>query len=155
MLCSDFETWNTAHLLARMAGEGYGALLPAPSPSSGKAEVLLRQAEPGGWLVLRKYLLQWLLAVSARCGDARASSEYFAGLTELMAVLEEERRKADRECGVPFPLRGSTGVDCGKAAKRGRFFHETVAVRVQRSTLMYSIINRMVYVLVLVMEEKV
>ncbi|CAN0324288.1 unnamed protein product, partial [Pylaiella littoralis] len=35
MLCSDFETWNTAHLLARMAGEGYGALLPPPrTPSS-------------------------------------------------------------------------------------------------------------------------
>ena len=51
----------------------------------------------GGWLVLRKHLLQWLLAVSARCGDVRASSEYFAGLAELTAALEEERSKADRE----------------------------------------------------------
>lgn len=55
------------------------------------------QQHPGGWLVLRKHLLQWLLAVSARCGDARASSEYFAALAELMAALEGERGKADRE----------------------------------------------------------
>lgn len=53
--------------------------------------------EGRGWLVLRKHLLQWLLAVSARCGDERASSEYFAGLAELMAALEEEKRKANRE----------------------------------------------------------
>lgn len=92
MLCSDFENWNTAHLLARMAGEGYGALLPA-SPGDRGGGV----AEVGEWLVLRKQLLQWLLAVSARCGDAKASSEYFVGLTELMAALEGEKEKADRE----------------------------------------------------------
>lgn len=112
MLCSDFETWNTAHLLARMAGEGYGALLPphpppppggdpaSPLPSSSSAVAPLAGGGvggEGGWLVLRKHLLQWLLAVSARCGDVRASSEYFAGLAELTAALEEERGKADRE----------------------------------------------------------
>lgn len=123
MLCSDFETWNTAHLLARMAGEGYGALAPLPSTptslrnstsgSNGPLGDATRSVttlndvggdgggggarEPAVWLVLRKQLLQWLLAVSARCGDARASCEYFAGLAELMAALEEEREKADRE----------------------------------------------------------
>lgn len=129
MLCSDFETWNTAHLLARMAGEGYGALLPpsaatvppgrrlaagglptAVAPLNGAASgvdaagtvAAAAAGEPGGWVVLRKHLLQWLLAVSARCGDARASSEYFAGLAELMAALEEERRKADRESVFVF-----------------------------------------------------
>lgn len=123
MLCSDFEIWQTAHLLARMAAEGYGvtsADLPLPSPSSpssalpppfgeagrgrrerdgqGEEETTTVAAGPaGGWVVLRKHLLQWLLAVSARCGDARASSAYFAGLTGLVATLERERRKADRE----------------------------------------------------------
>lgn len=99
MLCSDFETWNTAHLLARTAAEGYGALPPSPTTTAGAAASAGAAVEPsgGGWLVLRKHLLQWLLAVSARCGDARASSEYFAGLTELMAALEGEREKADGE----------------------------------------------------------
>lgn len=87
MLCSDFETWNTAHLLARMAGEGYGALLPPPPPelrTTGSPGAIIptsstaaplngaafggggRGGEAGagaGWLVLRKHLLQWLLAV--------------------------------------------------------------------------------------------
>lgn len=97
MLCSDFENWSTAHLLARMAGEGYGALLPASSGDRGGGAA---EAEAGEWLVLRKQLLQWLLAVSARCGDAKASSEYFVGLTELIAALEGEKEKADRECWV-------------------------------------------------------
>ncbi|CAN0059742.1 unnamed protein product, partial [Laminaria digitata] len=70
------------------------------------------QQHPGGWLVLRKHLLQWLLAVSARCGDARASSEYFAALAELMAALEGERGKADRYL-VTLPLPPSEGVSPG------------------------------------------
>ncbi|CAM9752304.1 unnamed protein product, partial [Ectocarpus sp. 8 AP-2014] len=62
--------------------------------------------------VLRKHLLQWLLAVSARCGDVRASSEYFAGLAELTAALEDERGKADRYL-VTLPLPPSEGVSPG------------------------------------------
>lgn len=83
-----------------MAGEGYGALLPPPPPAplDGNGGGSAMGGAGAGWLVLRKHLLQWLLAVSARCGDVRASSEYFAGLAELMAALEEERGKADREC---------------------------------------------------------
>ncbi|CAM9384308.1 unnamed protein product, partial [Ectocarpus sp. 13 AM-2016] len=71
-----------------------------------------RGAGEGGWLVLRKHLLQWLLAVSARCGDVQASSEYFAGLAELTAALEDERGKADRYL-VTLPLPPSEGVSPG------------------------------------------
>ncbi|CAN0189941.1 unnamed protein product, partial [Scytosiphon promiscuus] len=45
-------------------------------------------------------------------GDVRASSEYFAGLAELMAALEEERGKADRYL-VTLPLPPSEGVSPG------------------------------------------
>lgn len=116
MLCSDFETWQTAHLLARMAAEGYGvAAATSPiggmiAPGSGfggrkpKGVPVIDGVEggEGGWVVLQKHLLQWLLAVSARCGDAKASSAYFAGLARLMATLEEERSKADSECVCVF-----------------------------------------------------
>ncbi|CAM9360467.1 unnamed protein product [Choristocarpus tenellus] len=49
---------------------------------------------PMGWVVLRKQLLQYLLVVSARCGDVGASSSYFASLVRILATMEGERRKA-------------------------------------------------------------
>ncbi|CAM9163956.1 unnamed protein product, partial [Phaeothamnion confervicola] len=150
--CSEFENWGTAHLLSRIAAEGYGvgclegdtessnggggsggrgaggadgegsggaqnndgvgarggdgggssssgcgAMTP-PGGRPGKRHPAQppREAQPQqrGWVVLRKHLLQNLLAFSMRCGDAASSARYCVALLHVTAALEEERSKA-------------------------------------------------------------